>query len=239
MHTYTCHFTLTCVNVSMHLEPIPWKCGPLETWTCTPIQMVFVYTGQNKDSYTKKFLNCFLNKALPLMHLWNDWNVFILSHAALAMTISGGCVFFNVFGKSTLTQQFDAATFLCLYRCFLLSPTNSCLVSRTHAGMRSTLGISLRTLTGQTCMHAIRGASGPCFSTWGTLSESTCFIMMGNSTACGAFLISISLANQSVARQTCMTDWGCIRMSSSPLSKSHTGGPARGLVSKENYTLPR
>lgn len=127
--------------------------------------------------------------------------------------------------------------FLWLYRCFLLSPVNSCLVSRTPAGMRNTLGISLRIHTGQTCMHAIRGASGRCFSTWGTRSENTCFIATENSTACGAFLISISLANQSVAQRTCTTDWGCTLTSSSPLSKSHTGGPARGLVSKENYNL--
>lgn len=128
-------------------------------------------------------------------------------------------------------------SFLFLYRCFLSSPANSCPLSRTPAGTRNTLGISLQTRTGQTCMHATRGASGRCFSTWGTLSENTCFTATGGSTACDAFLISISLANQSVARQTCMTDWGCTLMSSSLLLKSHTGGPARGSVSKEKLSF--
>lgn len=136
-----------------------------------------------------------------------------------------------------MAKQTDATCFLCIYRCFLLSLANFCLVWRTHAGMRNTLGISLPTHTGQTHMDAIRDASEQFSSTWGTLSMNICFITTGNSTACGAFLISISLVSQSAAQQTCTIDWSCTRTSSSQLSKSHTGGPANDLVSKEHVIL--
>lgn len=137
-----------------------------------------------------------------------------------------------------MSQRLNAACFLCLYRCFLLSHANSCLVSRTPAGMRSTLGISHLTHTGLTCTSTMESGSRRCFSRWGKVSQNICLTAMGNSTAYGAFLISTSLANQSVARRICMTGWDCTLKSSSPFSKSHTGGPARGLVSYENYNLP-
>lgn len=199
---------------------------------------------------------CFLRLAKTVTHahknlrLFKQTSGFIVSVKWLECVCHILCSLSNDHFKKGLTSDFVCSVFiylgctmsqqlafLCLYRCFLLSHANSCLVSRTLAGMRNTLGISHRTHTGQTCTHAIRSASGRCFNTWGTLSENICFTAMGNCTACGAFLISILLANQSVARQTCMTDWGCTPMSSSPLSKSRTGGPARGSVSKENYNF--
>lgn len=123
------------------------------------------------------------------------------------------------------------------FRCFPSSHANSWPASRTPAGTRNTLGMSLQIPTGQTCTHITRSAFARCSSIWGALFENTWSTKMEKHTACGAFRIFISSVNQSVARRTCTTDWGCTLMLNSPLSKSHTGGHARGLVSQENSHL--
>lgn len=123
------------------------------------------------------------------------------------------------------------------HRCFPSSHANSCPVSRTPAGMRTTLGTCLQIHTGQTCTRTTRSAFARCSSSWGTLFRNTWSIATEKPTACAACRTFISSANQSVARRTCTTDSGCTPMSSSPLSRSHTGGPAKGLVSKESRSL--
>lgn len=123
------------------------------------------------------------------------------------------------------------------FRCFPSSHANSWPASKTPAGTRNTLGMSLQIHTGQTCTRITRSAFARCSSIWGELFENTWSAEMEKHTACAAFPIFTSSASQSVAQRTCTTDWGCTLMLSSPLSKSHTGGPARGLVSKGNGHL--
>lgn len=143
----------------------------------------------------------------------------------------------SLFALLVYTFWAHARLFSLSFRCFPSSHANSCPASRTPAGMRNTLGTSLQIHTGQTCTRATRSAFAQSSSSWGTLFENTWSTAMEKHTACVAFHIFISSVNQSVARQTCMTDSGCTLMLSSPLSKSHTGGPARGLVSKESSNL--
>lgn len=133
---------------------------------------------------------------------------------------------------------FTSCLFVFLFfRCFPSSHANSWPASKTPAGTRNTLGMSLQIHTGQTCTHITRSGFARCSSIWGELFENTWSAEMEKHTACGAFPIFISSVSQSVAQRTCTTDWGCTLMLSSPLLKSHTGGPARGLVSKGNGHL--
>lgn len=143
----------------------------------------------------------------------------------------------SLFALLVFTSWAHARLFSLSFRCFPSSHVNSCPASRTPVGMRNTLGMSLQIRTGQTCMRTTRSAFARCSSSWETLFENTWSTAMEKHTACAAFHIFTSSVNQSAAQRTCTTDSGCTLMLSSPLSRSHTGGPARGLVSEESSNL--
>lgn len=98
--------------------------------------------------------------------------------------------------------------------------------------MKNTEETQPQILIQPTPMHCIQSVFEPYLITSGRYFGTTYTITRTNTTGCVASPTSTSSASPSVGQQICTIGSGCTPMFGSQLSKSHTGGQERGLVSK-------